>query len=130
MGFVTNLLNPKIAMFYLALLPEFIDPASGSVLTQSLALGAIQIVDQRQRQCDDRAGRRLDRAVPRHAADLAADAALADGHRAGGACDEDGVRGEAGVAVMPAHAGHRSTPRLRDSQHCCLWIHWITRFRG
>jgi threonine/homoserine/homoserine lactone efflux protein len=44
MGFVTNLLNPKIAMLYLALLPQFIDPAGGSVLTQSLALGSIQIV--------------------------------------------------------------------------------------
>jgi threonine/homoserine/homoserine lactone efflux protein len=44
MGFVTNLLNPKIAMLYLALLPQFIDPAQGSVLTQSLALGFIQIV--------------------------------------------------------------------------------------
>jgi threonine/homoserine/homoserine lactone efflux protein len=44
MGFVTNLLNPKIAMLYLALLPQFIDPAQGSVLTQSLALGSIQIV--------------------------------------------------------------------------------------
>jgi threonine/homoserine/homoserine lactone efflux protein len=44
MGFVTNLLNPKIAMLYLALLPQFIDPAAGSVLTQSVALGSIQIV--------------------------------------------------------------------------------------
>ena len=43
MGLVTNLLNPKIAMLYLALLPQFIDPAPGSVLTQSLALGSIQI---------------------------------------------------------------------------------------
>jgi len=42
MGLVTNLLNPKIAMLYLALLPQFIDPA-GSVLTQSLAFGSIQI---------------------------------------------------------------------------------------
>src|ERR1700732_2636721 len=42
MGFVTNLLNPKIAMLYLALLPQFIDPVQGSVLTQSLALGFIQ----------------------------------------------------------------------------------------
>jgi threonine/homoserine/homoserine lactone efflux protein len=44
MGFVTNLLNPKIAMLYLALLPQFIDPTAGSVLTQSLLLGTIQIV--------------------------------------------------------------------------------------
>ena len=44
MGFVTNLLNPKIAMLYLALLPQFIDPAVGSVLAQSLALGTIQIM--------------------------------------------------------------------------------------
>jgi threonine/homoserine/homoserine lactone efflux protein len=44
MGFVTNLLNPKIAMFYLSLLPQFIDPARGHVLAQSLILGATQIV--------------------------------------------------------------------------------------
>jgi threonine/homoserine/homoserine lactone efflux protein len=43
MGFVTSLLNPKIAMLYLALLPQFIDPVQGSVLTQSLAFGSIQI---------------------------------------------------------------------------------------
>ena len=44
MGFLTNLLNPKIAMLYLALLPQFIDPAQGSVLSQSLVLGSIQTV--------------------------------------------------------------------------------------
>jgi threonine/homoserine/homoserine lactone efflux protein len=42
MGFFTNLLNPKIALLYLALLPQFIDPA-GSILAQSLKLGLIQI---------------------------------------------------------------------------------------
>jgi threonine/homoserine/homoserine lactone efflux protein len=44
MGFITNLLNPKIAMLYLALLPQFIDPTQGSVLVQSIVLGMIQIV--------------------------------------------------------------------------------------
>jgi threonine/homoserine/homoserine lactone efflux protein len=44
MGFVTNLLNPKIAMLYLALLPQFIDPTQDSVLSQSLALGFTQII--------------------------------------------------------------------------------------
>ena len=43
MGFLTSLLNPKIAMLYLALLPQFIDPAAGSVLAQSVTLGAMQI---------------------------------------------------------------------------------------
>ena len=43
MGFVTNPLNPKIAMLYLSLLPQFIDPAQGSVLSQSLMLGLVQI---------------------------------------------------------------------------------------
>ena len=43
MGFVTNLLNPKIAMLYLSLLPQFIDPTQGSVLAQSLTLGFVQV---------------------------------------------------------------------------------------
>jgi threonine/homoserine/homoserine lactone efflux protein len=49
MGLVTNLLNPKLAMIYVSLLPQFISPehagsSHGSVLTQSLLLGALQIV--------------------------------------------------------------------------------------
>ena len=43
-GLVTSILNPKVAMFQLALFPQFIDPARGSVLMQSLVLGATQIV--------------------------------------------------------------------------------------
>ncbi|HBP29917.1 MAG TPA: lysine transporter LysE [Advenella kashmirensis] len=43
MGFLTNLLNPKIAVMYLSLLPQFVDPEKGSILAQSLALGSVQI---------------------------------------------------------------------------------------
>ncbi|HEY2206066.1 MAG TPA: LysE family transporter [Pseudonocardia sp.] len=43
MGLLTNLLNPKIAVLYVALLPRFLDPHRGSVAAQSLALGGIQI---------------------------------------------------------------------------------------
>ena len=43
MGLVTNLLNPKAAVLYLSLLPQFIDPVRGSVLLQGIALGATQI---------------------------------------------------------------------------------------
>ncbi|NML75140.1 LysE family translocator [Rhizobium sp. S-51] len=42
MGLVTNLLNPKAAVLYLSLLPQFIDPSRG-VLLQSVVLGATQI---------------------------------------------------------------------------------------
>ncbi|MET7336376.1 LysE family translocator [Nonomuraea sp. NPDC005650] len=44
MGLLTCLLNPKIAILYLSLLPQFIDPSMGHVLLQSLALGSVQIV--------------------------------------------------------------------------------------
>jgi threonine/homoserine/homoserine lactone efflux protein len=43
MGFLTNLLNPKIALLYLSLLPQFIEPRAGSILFQSLILGTTQI---------------------------------------------------------------------------------------
>ena len=43
MGLLTNLLNPKVAVLYVSLLPQFIDPDGAPVAVQTLALGSVQI---------------------------------------------------------------------------------------
>ena len=62
-GVLSNLLNPKTALFYMAFLPQFLDPA-GNVFIQSMALAGIHFVIAMVWQCGlavvvDRSGQRV-----------------------------------------------------------------------
>jgi threonine/homoserine/homoserine lactone efflux protein len=43
-AFVVSLLNPKVALFFLAFLPQFVQRGHGPIWTQTLVLGAIYIL--------------------------------------------------------------------------------------
>lgn len=40
-GFIANLINPKVALFFIAFLPQFVDQTRGAVWPQMLLLGAL-----------------------------------------------------------------------------------------
>jgi threonine/homoserine/homoserine lactone efflux protein len=42
-GLITNLLNPKAAVFYMAVLPDFVAPQASGILAQTLTLSAIYV---------------------------------------------------------------------------------------
>ncbi|MCE7043799.1 LysE family translocator [Dyadobacter sp. CY312] len=44
MGFVTNALNPKVAVLYLSFFPQFTRPEYGSLISQNLMLGFTQLL--------------------------------------------------------------------------------------
>jgi threonine/homoserine/homoserine lactone efflux protein len=43
-GALVNVLNPKTALFFLAFLPQFVDPGRGPVALQAAALGTVFVV--------------------------------------------------------------------------------------
>lgn len=43
-GVLVNLLNPKVVLFFLAFMPQFLDPARGPVAVQTLVLGSILVL--------------------------------------------------------------------------------------
>ena len=62
-GMIVNILNPKTALFFLAFLPQFVDPSAGPIAPQMLVLGTLLVRHRRAQRRHLRARRRGRRAA-------------------------------------------------------------------
>jgi threonine/homoserine/homoserine lactone efflux protein len=111
-----SVVNPKVAVFYLSLFPQFVDPTAGHVLLQSLGLGAVHVAVSTV----------IDGLV-RAPAGLAEDAALASGRclrRARSVAGVEQAQRARGLsplelAAQPFPRPHRARPARRRSAASC-----------
>ncbi|MGW2026383.1 hypothetical protein [Streptomyces decoyicus] len=114
MGLLACLLNPKVAILYISLLPQFVDPERGHVALQGLLLGLTQIAVGVAGNAFFIVTAGSVAGFLRPAPALAAPAPVCDGHRAGGLRRQDRHRTN-GRGGRPALTADRAIPTKRPS---------------